>query len=85
MDRDFLYAQLVKIAHAAGVTLDTPPWVAPQARTYTVKPGDYLSAIAQQYLGDGNRWPEIYDLNRDLIGPDPNLIHPGQVLTLPNQ
>jgi hypothetical protein len=30
-----------------------------------------------------NRWREIYDLNRNVIGPNPNLIHPGQVLKLP--
>lgn len=51
--------------------------------TYTVRPGDSLSAIAQRVLGDGNRWPEIYDLNREVIGANPGLIHPGQVLVLP--
>lgn len=28
-------------------------------------------------------WRRIYDLNRETIGSDPNLIHPGQVLRLP--
>lgn len=84
-DRDYLYSQLVKVAHADGVTLDTPPWTAPETRTYTVKPGDSLWAIAAEFLNDGARYPEIYALNKDIIGPDPNLIHPGQVLTLPNQ
>lgn len=84
-DRDFLYSQLVKVAHADGVTLDTPPWTAPGARTYTVKPGDSLWVIASEFLGNGARYPEIYQLNKDTIGPDPDLIHPGQVLTLPNE
>jgi predicted chitinase len=51
--------------------------------TYTVRPGDTLSGIAQAVLGDGNRWREIWDLNKDQI-TDPNIIHAGQVLKLPN-
>lgn len=55
----------------------------PPPRTYTVVQGDSLSGIAQSQLGDGNRWPEIYDLNKPTIGPDPNVIQVGMVLTLP--
>jgi predicted chitinase len=47
-----------------------------------VESGDSLSGIAQKTLGDGERWHEIFDLNRDQID-DPNVIHPGQVLKLP--
>ena len=50
---------------------------------YTVQPGDSLFAIAQQTYGDGNLWPKIYEVNKQVIGPNPNLIHPGQVLTIP--
>ena len=32
---------------------------------YTVVSGDYLSAIAERYLGDSSRWPEIVQLNKD--------------------
>jgi nucleoid-associated protein YgaU len=53
------------------------------AKTYTVKKGDTLWGIAKQYLGNGSRYPEIYNLNRNIIGNNPNLIKPGQVLTLP--
>ena len=49
-------------------------------QTYTVKSGDTLWAIARQYLGDGSRYGEIAALSG--IG-NPNLIYPGQVLTLP--
>jgi predicted chitinase len=52
-------------------------------KTYTVAPGDSLWAIAQAKLGDGSRWPEIYELNKDVVGENPDLIHPGQVLRLP--
>ncbi|MNR94730.1 N-acetylmuramoyl-L-alanine amidase sle1 precursor [compost metagenome] len=52
------------------------------APTVTVQSGDSLSAIAARTLGNGERWREIFDLNRDQLS-DPNLIHPGQVLKLP--
>ena len=55
---------------------------APSGGTYTVKKGDCLWNIAKQFLGDGTRYKEIYELNRDKI-VNPNLIYPGQVLTLP--
>ena len=38
--------------------------------------------IAKKQLGDGSRWKEIHDLNRDKIS-NPNLIHPGLVLVMP--
>ncbi len=52
--------------------------------TYTVRRGDTLSGIAEEQLGDADRWPEIFALNRDVI-EDPNKIFPGQVLTLPDE
>ena len=51
-------------------------------KTYTVKPGDTLWAIAKKTLGDGGRWREIYNNNTNVIGKDPNLIFPGQVLRI---
>ncbi|MBN1814177.1 MAG: LysM peptidoglycan-binding domain-containing protein [Anaerolineae bacterium] len=53
-----------------------------KAETYVVKPGDSLSKIAKELLGDAARWPEIFELNKDQI-KDPNLIHVGQELRLP--
>jgi nucleoid-associated protein YgaU len=50
---------------------------------YVVKSGDSLSKIAKELMGDAKRWPEIYELNKELIGDDPNLIHPGQELKIP--
>lgn len=54
----------------------------PIPKTYAVKPGDTLWAIAKKTLGDGARWREIYNNNVDVIGEDPNLIRPGQVLRI---
>lgn len=56
---------------------------APAVKTYTVKSGDCLWNIAKKYLGDGSRYREIYNLNKDKI-QNPNLIYPGQVLTMPS-
>lgn len=53
--------------------------------TYTVKSGDTLSDIAQEKLGDADRWREIYEANKDAIGDDPDLIQPGMDLELPEE
>ena len=50
------------------------------AKTYTVKSGDSLWAIAAKYLGNGSRYTEIKSLN----GLSSDTIHPGQVLKLPD-
>ena len=50
---------------------------------YTVQSGDTLFSIAQQAYGDGNQWQKIYDANKQVIGNDPNQIHPGMVLYIP--
>lgn len=55
----------------------------PVPKTYTVRPGDNLWAIAKKVLGDGAKWRDIYALNKSVIGADPNKIRPGQVLRLP--
>ena len=51
-------------------------------RTYTVVAGDSLSKIAKHVYGDASKWHAIFDANRDKI-KNPDLIHPGEVLTLP--
>lgn len=59
-----------------------PAESAPKSSSYTVKSGDCLWNIAKKQLGDGSRWKEIYELNKDKIS-NPNLIYPNQSLTLP--
>ena len=51
-------------------------------KTYTVKKGDCLWNIAKKYYGNGSYYTKIYNANKDKI-KNPNLIYPGQVLTLP--
>ncbi|MDT0346828.1 M23 family metallopeptidase [Streptomyces litchfieldiae] len=60
------------------------PAAAPAAQpagTYTVVGGDTLSKIAQAEDVEGG-WKGLYDGNREVIGDDPNLIIPGQELSL---
>lgn len=52
-------------------------------KTYTVVKGDSLWAVARRSYGSGDGWTKIYAANRAAIGPNPNLIYPGQVLTIP--
>jgi nucleoid-associated protein YgaU len=52
------------------------------AQTYTVKPGDTLSKIAKEHLGNANSYMAIFEANRDQLS-DPDKIKPGQVLKIP--
>jgi len=56
------------------------PGRAPPAR-YTVAAGDTLAGIAAALAVRGG-WPALYAANRRVIGPDPNTIRPGTVLTI---
>ncbi|MFD8643361.1 transglycosylase family protein [Streptomyces zaomyceticus] len=58
------------------------PTAVPAVREmYTVTPGDSLSKIARDERVQGG-WKRLYDGNRSVVGDDPDLIHPGQRLTL---
>ena len=52
-------------------------------KTYTVKKGDCLWNIAKKLCGSGSDYKKIYNANKKTIGGNPNLIYPGQVLTIP--
>jgi len=62
-----------------GTVLVLPGRMAP-AR-YTVQAGDTLAGIAALLAVRGG-WPALYAANRRVIGPDPNTIRPGTVLTV---
>lgn len=53
------------------------------SQEYTVKSGDSLSAIAQNFYGDASEWDKIYQANKRIIGDNPNLIQVGQTLKIP--
>lgn len=52
---------------------------------YEVREGDSLYAIAQVQLGAGDRWTEIYQLNRGVIGASPSSLDVGLILRLPQR
>jgi LysM repeat protein len=54
----------------------------PASRTYTVRAGDTLSSIAQQFYGNPADWTWIYHANESVV-PNPNDIYVGEVLTIP--
>ncbi len=72
-----------KAVAVATVSTPRPAETAPKPKTYTVAKGDTLWNIAKKNLGNGARYNEIYNLNKDKI-KNPNLIYPGQVLTMPS-
>ena len=63
--------------------------VPPASLLHVVVDGDNLWDIAAAYLGDANRWSEIYEQNVGVLQPDgqvltnPDVILPGWKLTMP--
>ncbi|MFB7512893.1 LysM peptidoglycan-binding domain-containing protein [Streptomyces sp. NPDC056144] len=69
----------------------TPTTAQPAAHTYTVAPGDTLSQIAEDQLGDGDRYPELFEANQNKPQADgarltnPDDLHTDWKLTLPTK
>jgi nucleoid-associated protein YgaU len=72
----------VKAGATQGTTGTSAPSATQQWTTYTVKPGDTLSGIAQRFLGNASEYMDIFNANRDQL-TDPDKIKPGQVLKIP--
>ena len=49
---------------------------------YTIESGDTLWGIAAKFLGNGSRYPEIFEANREVI-EDPDKIFVGQKIRIP--
>ena len=62
----------------SGLEVDLP-------ENYLVREGENLRHIALRLYGDSDRWTEIYDANKDLIGEDPNNLWVGLSLTVPQE
>jgi LysM repeat protein len=54
----------------------------PQFKLYTVKPGDTLSKISQQFYGNAKDYMRIFNANKDKL-KDPDQINVGQELKIP--
>jgi LysM domain-containing protein len=64
----------------------------PALEHVVVRPGDSLWSITERRLGPGatadevaRAWPVLYAANRDVVGPDPGLLEPGQRLVVPRE
>ncbi len=55
-----------------------------KATNVTIQPGFTLWQLAENRYGDGIRYVQIFEVNRDII-KDPDLIYPGQIFDLPSQ
>jgi nucleoid-associated protein YgaU len=77
-------ADFSNVQSGASTTTKAPGYqpAAEATRTYEVVSGDNLSKIAKRFYGDANQWRRIFEANRDQI-KNPDLIHPGQVLRIP--
>jgi nucleoid-associated protein YgaU len=75
-------ADFSDVQSGSSSTAPPTPSQASRTTTYTVVKGDSLSKIAKKLLGDAQAWPRIFEANRSIIS-DPDLIQPGQVLTIP--
>lgn len=52
-------------------------------KTYTVVYGDCLWNLAKKFYGDGTKYTKLYEANKKLIGPNPNVLYVGWQLTIP--
>lgn len=77
--------QIVETANTGVKSTESqrPPSDKQKPKSYTVKSGDTLWAIAKTYYGNGSDFKKIYEANKSVIGKDPNLIKPGQKLVIP--
>jgi LysM repeat protein len=65
----------------ASRAMDSAPSSA--SKTYTVRRGDTLMRIAQHFLGDGNRYREIFEANRDQLQSPNARLKVGMILQIP--
>jgi hypothetical protein len=70
-----------KVATLSKPVAKTKAEEAPPGASYAVVAGDWLSKIAERY-GIKGGWKHLYDLNRSVVGNNPDLIFPGQRLRL---
>lgn len=72
----------IKEVKAEGVTVEEPAQEASKVEYYVIEKGNTLWAIADKFLGNGSRYTEIFEANREVI-KDPDLIYPGQKIRIP--
>jgi LysM repeat protein len=73
---------VTETAHAVTAHLDSAARPAQASHDYSVKAGDTLSTIASAAYGQAKDWQWLYHVNSGKV-QNPNLIYPGQVLSVP--
>lgn len=77
--------QILPTGNAAPPTTNRPNENKPATpRTHTVKSGESPWSITQKYTGNGSRYNEFLEANIGLWSRQGNMIHPGNVVTLPS-
>lgn len=83
-DKDQIWNKIKEIAGdepedlMADITVETTDYYT----KHVVAAGESLSLIAKKYSGDPMKYKAIFEANTDIL-KDPNVIHPGQELTIP--
>lgn len=77
----------VEKVNADDVSVPPPPPAEPPpppVQYYVIKSGDTLYGIAKAFYGNGMKYPDIFEANREVI-EDPDKIYPGQKIRIPDQ
>lgn len=82
LQKAILIAGNIKGVANVGIDGMKAPPAEDQTQFYVIKSGDTLSAVAKQFYNDANKYPKIFEANREVI-KDANLIFPGQKIRIP--
>ncbi len=77
-----LQAYVDPAAKAAPAAAQTAP--GEEDEYYVIQKGDSLWKIASRYYKDGNKWPMLFEANKEVI-LDPDKIFPGQKIRIPKR
>lgn len=75
-------ANFANVTSGGASTAPAAAQAASATTTYTVQPGDTLTAIAKQHYGKASAYRRIFEANRDQLD-NPDHLEPGQVLKIP--
>ncbi|HMS29761.1 MAG: LysM peptidoglycan-binding domain-containing protein [Saprospiraceae bacterium] len=84
-DKDRLWDEIKSVggSNPSDLVADISVAITDYYTRHTVAKGESLSLIAKHYYKDPMKYKHIFEANRDVL-KDPDVIHPGQELTIPN-